>query len=215
MNDYIANSSDIEKWIGSKCHYTDEKELCDFYVQMNWDCGNNHSRIIWEWLRNSPCFEEFQIDKFRMWKENGQVVCAVRTMSPWGEAVIDNRCSTEEILYDVILYVEENLSIKQENDKPQILIYHTHSQETYCDSTPGKASDTVVGVGSYLTKILEDEYGYNVIHDKTTYDIVDGKENRNIAYNQAEKGLEKILEKNPTIEVLIDIHRDSGAARTI
>jgi hypothetical protein len=116
MNKNNANSRNIEKWIGSKYHYTEEKELCDFYVQMNRDCGNNHSRVIWEWLRNAPCFEKFNIDKLKMWKENGQVVCVARSMSPWlGEAVIDNRCSTEKTLYDIIRYVEDNLSIKQEN----------------------------------------------------------------------------------------------------
>ena len=118
MNENIANSRDIEKWIGSKCHYMEEKALCDFYVQMNQDCGNNHSRVIWEWLHNAPCFEEFAINKFKMWKEDGKVICVARPMSPWlGEAVIDNRCSTEETLYDIIRYVEDNLSIKQENQK--------------------------------------------------------------------------------------------------
>ena len=44
------------------------------------------------------------------------VVCVARPMSPWlREAVIDKRCSTEETLYDIIRYVEDNLSIKQEN----------------------------------------------------------------------------------------------------
>jgi N-acetylglutamate synthase-like GNAT family acetyltransferase len=116
MNENITKSRNDEKWIGSKCNYKEENELCDFYVQMNRDCENNHSRVIWEWLRNAPCLEEFNINKFKIWKENGQVVCVVRPMSPWlGEAVIDNRCSTYETLYDIIHYTEENLSIKQEN----------------------------------------------------------------------------------------------------
>jgi GNAT superfamily N-acetyltransferase len=115
MNENIANISNIEKWIGSKYHYLEEQELSDFYVQMNRDCENNHSRVIWEWLRNAPCLEEFCLDKFKLWKEKGQVVCAVRPMSPWpGEAVIDNRCSNEETRYEIIRYVEDNLSIHRE-----------------------------------------------------------------------------------------------------
>ena len=83
---------------------------------MNRDCANNDSRVILEWLHNAPCFEEFHIDKFKMWKENGQVVCAERLMSPWlGEVVIDNRCSTEDTLYDIIRYVEDNFSRRKEN----------------------------------------------------------------------------------------------------
>lgn len=116
MNEYFENSRNDEKWIGSNIHYMEEKDLCDFYVQMNQDCGDDHSRVIWEWLRNAPCLEEFNIDKFKMWKENGKVVCAVRPMSPWlGDVVIDSRCTTDKTFYTIIRYIEENLSKKQDN----------------------------------------------------------------------------------------------------
>jgi GNAT superfamily N-acetyltransferase len=123
MNENIASDRNVEEWIGTKIRYAEEKELSDYYVQMNQDCGNNHSRVIWEWLRNAPCFEEFNVDKFKMWKENGQVVCAVRPMSPWlGEAVIDNRCSTVETQYEVIRYVEDNLSNDQEDQRSIFMV---------------------------------------------------------------------------------------------
>ena len=41
---------------------------------------------------------------------------------------------------------------------PQILIYHTHSQETFVDSREGKEEDTIVGVGNYLTDLLEERH---------------------------------------------------------
>lgn len=83
---------------------------------MNQDCGNNHSRVVWEFLRNAPCLEEFNIDKFKMWKENGEVVCFARPISPWlGEVVIDNRCSSKETLNEILRYVEGNLSTNHEN----------------------------------------------------------------------------------------------------
>jgi hypothetical protein len=37
----------------------DEKALTEFYEQMSTDCDLNASRIVWEWLRNAPCFEMF------------------------------------------------------------------------------------------------------------------------------------------------------------
>jgi stage II sporulation protein P len=129
--------------------------------------------------------------------------------------IVDDSTKVTDTLFDAEKLLGKDMTIKQGNDKPQILIYHTHSQEGYTDSKQGEESDTVVGVGNTLTKILEDEYGYNVIHDKTTYDIVDGKEDRNVAYNMAEEGLEKILKKYPTIEVVIDLHRDDGSARNV
>ncbi|QHQ59567.1 GNAT family N-acetyltransferase [Anaerocolumna sedimenticola] len=123
MNDHKLDNEIVEKWIGTKCHYPEEKELCNFYVKMNRDNRNNHSRVIWEFIRNAPCLEEFHLDKFKMWKENEQVVCVARPMSPWlGEVVIDNRCSTEKTLYDIIRYVEDNLSIKQENQNYIFLV---------------------------------------------------------------------------------------------
>lgn len=129
--------------------------------------------------------------------------------------IVDKSTKVTDALFDAEKLLGKDMTIKQKNDAPQILIYHTHSRETYVDSEPGKETDTVVGVGNYLAKILKEEYGYNVIHDKTPYDIVDGKEDRNVAYNQAEEGLTKILEENPTIEVIIDIHRDDGNDRSV
>ncbi|MHB8130824.1 MAG: stage II sporulation protein P [Mobilitalea sp.] len=116
-------------------------------------------------------------------------------------------------LFDAEILLGKDMTIKQENDAPQILILHTHSQEAFVDSRKNKKADTVVGVGSYLTEILEDQYGYNVIHDTTTYDIVNGELDRNFAYKVAEKGITKTLKENPTIEVVIDLHRDAYTKR--
>lgn len=92
---------------------------------------------------------------------------------------------------------------------PQILIYHTHSHEGYADSMPGDASTTIVGVGEHLAEILREEYGYQVLHHTGVYD-----EDRDYAYSNALPALEQVLKENPTIEVVIDLHRDSVAADT-
>lgn len=113
----------IEKWLGPKCHYAHEKDLIDFYTKMNLDCMYNHSRAIWEWLRNAPCFDDFHIDKFRTWKENGKIVSIARPTSPWlGNAIIDNRCLSNEILNDIIRYSEENFSVEKDNKNNIFLV---------------------------------------------------------------------------------------------
>lgn len=129
--------------------------------------------------------------------------------------IVDNSTKVTDTLFDAEILLGKDMTIKQTSDEPQILIYHTHSQEGYINSREGKETDTVVGVGSYLTKILKEEYGYNVIHDKTCYDIVDGKLDRNVAYNKAKEGIDKILKKYPSIEVVIDLHRDDGPGRYV
>lgn len=54
-------------------------------------------------------------------------------------------------------------------------------------------STTIIGVGNYLTELLVNKYGYNVIHDTSVYDYVDGKLDRSKAYTYAEMVLRKYL----------------------
>lgn len=111
-------------------------------------------------------------------------------------------------------FLNKDLSIQKDASKPQILIFHTHSQETFADSAEGDVSTSIVGVGDYLTQLLTQKYGYQVIHDTSVYDYVDGRLDRSKAYTYAEEGIERILEENPSIEVVIDLHRDGVAETT-
>lgn len=110
-------------------------------------------------------------------------------------------------------FLDKDMTISHDASTPQILIFHTHSQETFIDSVEGDDSTSILGVGDYLTELLTQK-GYNVIHDRSIYDYVDGKLDRSKAYTYAEQGIEKILEANPSIEVVIDLHRDGVADTT-
>lgn len=99
--------------------------------------------------------------------------------------------------------LEKDMKLKDGVDGPQILIYHTHSLEGYRDSKSGDKETTVVGLGDYLTEILTERYGFEVLHDRSTYDS-----DRDRAYGVAGPYLQKILKEHPTIEVVIDLHRD-------
>ncbi len=129
--------------------------------------------------------------------------------------IVDSSTVVNDELFDAEKLLSEDMTVKTSKDKPQILIYHTHSQEAYSDSRKGKEEDTVVGVGTYLTELLEDKYGYNVIHDKMKYDLMGGTLDRNLAYNYAGDSIEKTLEKNPSIEVVIDLHRDGADKKRV
>lgn len=111
-------------------------------------------------------------------------------------------------------FLNRDLSISHDATTPQILIFHTHSQEAFADSIEGDVNTSIVGVGNYLTKLLTSEYGYNVIHDTSVYDFVDGTLDRSKAYTYAEAGVQAILDVNPSIEVVIDLHRDGVADTT-
>ena len=103
--------------------------------------------------------------------------------------------------------LEMDFSLDKNQKGPQILIYHTHSQETYADYGPDKTEATVVGVGNYLTQLLEQK-GYSVIHDTGQYDIMNGELDRNHAYNYALESITAIPQNNPSIQVVLDVHRD-------
>lgn len=112
-------------------------------------------------------------------------------------------------------FLDRDFSLKQETDSgmPQILIYHSHSQEEFADYHAGNREATIVGAGEYLAQLLE-EKGYQVIHDTSVYDLRDGKLDRNKAYSYALEGVEKILKENPSIEVVLDLHRDGVDSKT-
>ena len=122
--------------------------------------------------------------------------------------ITDSSTSIDRGVFQVKELLHKNMKLKKEK-KPQILIFHTHGgSEAFIDSRKGKKEDSIVGVGSHLAQILSKEYGYQVIHDKTEYDKINGKIDRNKAYNNACKGVEKILKQYPSIQVVIDLHRD-------
>ncbi len=120
---------------------------------------------------------------------------------------IDKTTEISEDKLNIQMLMGKDMRLKGDNTKPQILIYHTHSQESFLDSIPGDKSTTIVGVGERLSSILREEYGYNVIHHTGEYDT----ESRDYAYSAAGPAIEKILEENPSIEVVIDLHRDGVA----
>lgn len=101
----------------------------------------------------------------------------------------------------------KDLKINTANEGPKVLIFHTHSQETFVDSD-GDPSTSIVGVGRYLTELLNDKYGIQTLHHEGVYDLINGKLDRSEAYELAKPEIEQILKDNPSIEVVIDLHRD-------
>lgn len=127
--------------------------------------------------------------------------------------VVDSNTSMTKEELDIGNLLDSDLTVeglKQTGDKKEykILIYHTHGSESFADSREGKKEDTIIGVGSYLTRILEEQYGIPVYHDETAYDVIDGVLDRSKAYENAYNSVSKILKENPSIEVVIDLHRD-------
>ena len=120
---------------------------------------------------------------------------------------VDGGTVADADLLDAASFLSEDLSIVKNQAVPQILIYHTHSQEEFADSVKGDAGTTIVGMGDVLADALEAK-GYQVIHDTGVYDLVDGVLDRSAAYDYARTAVEELLAQYPTIQVVIDLHRD-------
>lgn len=117
---------------------------------------------------------------------------------------IDNSTTIDSNLLNVEKLLGKDITLQKDVEGPQILIYHTHSQEYYKDSVKGEESTSIVAVGEYLAWILSEQYGIEVLHNKEQYDVADHAK----AYSTAKPEIEKLLKKYPTIEVVIDLHRD-------
>lgn len=107
----------------------------------------------------------------------------------------------------------KDLRIDLSTGGSKILIYHTHSQETFADSD-NDPSTSIVGIGRYLTEILNNKYKIPTMHHEGVYDLINGKLDRSEAYEFAKPEVEQILAENPNIEVVIDLHRDGVADTT-
>lgn len=98
---------------------------------------------------------------------------------------------------------------------PQVLIYHSHTTEAYTmdgtdiyeESDSSRTTDprfNMVRIGEEMKAVFE-EAGLEVIHDDTLYDypVYSG------AYTRSAEGIAAILKKYPTIQLVLDVHRDA------
>lgn len=93
-------------------------------------------------------------------------------------------------------------------EEPRILIYHTHTTEAYIDAEGWRSTDNernIVAVGAELKRCFEEVYGFNVIHDTTNHE----PPKLSSAYDRSCTTIESYLDKYPSIQLVIDVHRDS------
>ena len=108
----------------------------------------------------------------------------------------------------------KDLTIDTNGKEPKILIFHTHSQEDFVDSVQGDPSTTIVGMGGYLTELLNTKYHIPTMHHEGVYDLINGRLDRSEAYQMAKPAIRKLVKEHPSIEVVIDLHRDGVSEST-
>lgn len=116
---------------------------------------------------------------------------------------------------DVEELLQKPLNWDLQGESPTVLILHTHGTESY-RNTENYPEDSayrtldeqynVISIGEKLAACLE-EAGIRVIHDRTAYDYP----SYNGSYNQARSAVQKHLQENPTLCLVVDVHRDATA----
>ncbi len=152
--------------------------------------------------------EDMGLREFNSVRETNQTVNALTDYSSVIEKyyVISSSTTLSEDVLDLEELISMDLTLEQNQDEPQILVFHAHGQEGFADTE--ETGKTIVDAGEYLCELLRNEYGYNVMHITESFDLVNGVLDRSTAYTYANERLEEILAENPSIEVVIDLHRD-------
>lgn len=123
--------------------------------------------------------------------------------------------NTTSLAVDVAALAAAPVEISLETGGPQILIMHTHGTEAYTmdgediytPSDTSRTTDTafnVVRIGEEVADILT-EMGFSVLHDTTLYDYPAFSG----AYDRSKAGVERYLAEYPSIQIVLDVHRDA------
>ena len=118
--------------------------------------------------------------------------------------------------YDKAELIQQPLQWDLTAPDPTVLILHTHTTESYTKVTGETYKEAaafrtldeghnMVSIGDHLTQLLTSG-GVNVIHDRELHDYP----SYNGSYNHARKSIEKHLKENPSICLVLDLHRDAS-----
>ena len=132
-----------------------------------------------------------------------------------GEAIPIGGASTYQV--DPVALLQQPLALPGGGDGPQVLIIHTHTSESYTPEPDYAYENTnnyhtednrynVVRVGQELADTLE-QCGISVLHDETSHDAP----SYNGAYARTLTNIEQDLADNPSIRLVLDLHRDAIA----
>ncbi len=154
--------------------------------------------------------------KYANSKEIGKIIekdCSKQNATAeLGGLYVRNTTLNHEI--DINKYLNSKVYANIDSEKPTVLIYHTHTTETYelldrgfysndRGSRSENAGENMVRVGDEICQVLE-KNGYKTIHDKTIYD-----KKYSGAYERSCENISKILKENPSIQIVLDVHRDA------
>lgn len=129
-----------------------------------------------------------------------------------GDVYINNRSDKS---FDAGIFDGTYAAKLAEGPGPKVLIVHTHGSEAYTmpegqeyeasgDCRTTDCNFNVVRVGDEIARVLE-EGGIEVLHDATLHDYPEYSG----AYGRSQRSAEEAIAENPSISLVLDIHRDA------
>lgn len=119
---------------------------------------------------------------------------------------LENKVSQDSAVNTNSSKYVDNIRVTKEN--PRILLYHSHTGETYFNAPEGNyhsqdKPNSVLEIGTMLTEEL-DKRGWGVVHSSKYHDYPSFNE----SYMSSRQTLDALMPKYPSIDIAIDLHRD-------
>lgn len=134
------------------------------------------------------------------------------TEADLAQAAVTSTCGAKP---ELARLMEEPINLCLVSPEPTVLILHTHTTESYRNTDKAYEEYTafrtlneqynMLSLGDRVAQRLAAK-GITVLHDRQLHDYP----SYNGAYSHARKALEAALEEHPSIQLVLDIHRDAA-----
>lgn len=106
--------------------------------------------------------------------------------------------------FDTTKLLESPLSYQPAGNAYKVLLVHTHTTECYFpNDRSDNPNENMIQIGKEFKKILE-QNGIPTLHIETVHDVP-----YTTSYKKSLESVTKALKEHPSIEVVIDLHRDA------
>ena len=198
------------------------RNVADFLTEpaiSSWILYLETGRIV----RFSPSFPEMEV--FSMESHTPDFAANPQALTPLpafeaGDGTAVNIKANFSADPDVEKLITQPLQWDLTGEEPTVLILHTHATESYT-KTPGESytessayrtldeNYNMISVGDLLVRLLE-EGGIRAVHDRTLHDYP----SYSGSYSHARKAISKYLKEHPSIQLVLDLHRDASGDNT-
>lgn len=180
----------------------DKDEFLKFLVNSSYPESKGENEIKENKENTNTQKNEKDYMKFHVGEEN---IPTINNEKSKEETTDNTNNENSSIVANSSKYIND---VRVTKDQPRILLYHTHTGETYSNSPGGNyhsqdKPNSVLEIGTMLTDELT-KRGWGVVHSSKYHDYP----SFNGAYMSSRQTLDALMPKYPSVDIAIDLHRD-------